>query len=91
MQSLDRVVEKFSTQVEKCKMQIRSIIEHMEESVNLNFTPQDVDTLYRELSNAKVCEYLELIKEAENENFKSVESTAKGLKMAELGTEKHIV
>lgn len=47
MQSLDRVVEKFTAQVEKCKSQIRSIIEHMQESVNLNFTPQDVEALYR--------------------------------------------
>jgi hypothetical protein len=41
-------------------------VEHIAESINLNFTPSDVDDLYSSFNNAKVCQYLEFIKEAEN-------------------------
>jgi hypothetical protein len=52
--------------IEKGKNEIRSVVGHITESISLNFTPSDVDDLYSHFSNAKVCQYLEFIKEAEN-------------------------
>jgi hypothetical protein len=52
--------------IERGKNEIRSVVGHIAEAISLNFTPNDVDDLYRSFSNAKVCQYLEFIKEAEN-------------------------
>ena len=42
------------------------MIAHLEESVSLNFQASDVEGLYGDFTNAKVCQYLDFIKEAEN-------------------------
>jgi len=66
MQGLDRAADNFNKMIEKGKNEIRSVVGHITESISLNFTPSDVDDLYSHFSNAKVCQYLEFIKEAEN-------------------------
>jgi hypothetical protein len=65
-------VDNFNSLVNKYKSEIKSVIAHLEEGINLNFTPSDVDDLYSHFTNSKVCEYLDFIKEAENQSFRNI-------------------
>ena len=42
-------------------------------------SPDIVEDLYENLDNQRVCKYLELIKEAESQSFKTIENTTKTL------------
>ena len=44
------------------------------ESVNLNFTPEDINEVYQFLDNSIVCKYLNLIRDAEGEALKDSSS-----------------
>lgn len=62
IQGLDRAVDNFNALVGKCKSEIKAAVSHLAESVSLTFQPNDVENLYSNLTNARVCEYLDFIK-----------------------------
>ncbi len=69
---MDGALERFVKYIDKSKEKLRSVINFARESVNLTFTADDIEKVYKNLDNSIVCKYLELIKEAEGEALKDI-------------------
>ena len=71
MKKLEQIWEEFRAKIIKCRDKIEQQMRIAFDKVEMELSPDVLEDLYSNLDNHKACRYLNLIKNAENQKFRS--------------------